>query len=97
MENSLIDVRKGLLMLEQQGQNEDFDLLNLENKIEVLNYALIESVSIYWPNLALNWIEKKPIIISDFLRDALLKSIDKPWAKQEFKQKIKRILKQKQY
>lgn len=67
MENSLIDVRKGLLMLEQQGQNEDFDLLNLENKIEVLNYALIESISIYWPNLALNWVEKNRLLLVIFL------------------------------
>ncbi|MCH7387092.1 hypothetical protein MMO39_07240 [Acinetobacter modestus] len=97
MRNDLIDVRKGLLLLEQQDQNESFDKLDIENKVNILNYALGESVSIYWPNLALNWIEKNPNILNDYLRDSLLVSIDKPWAKQDFKNKIRRVLRQKTY
>lgn len=93
MENNLIDPRKGLLMLEKQDQNVAFDLLNIDNKLEILNFALTASVSIYWPNLALSWIEKNPNIINDALKHTLLLSINKPWAKQDFKQKIRRVLK----
>ena len=93
MESNLTDARNGLLMLEKQDQNNDFDLLNIDNKLEILNFALTESVSIYWPNLALSWIEKNPNIINDALKHALLSSINKPWAKQDFKQKIRRVLK----
>ncbi|WP_336042261.1 hypothetical protein [Acinetobacter dispersus] len=97
MRNDFIDVRKGLLLLEQQDQNENFDILDIENKLNILNYALSESVSIYWPNLALNWIERNPNILNDYLRESLLVSIDKPWAKQHFKNKIRRVLRQKTY
>lgn len=93
MKSDLFDVRNGLLMLEQYGDNQDFELLTSENKIEVLSYALTESVSIYWPNLALEWIEINSYIINDSLRDILLKSTHKPWAQQVFKQKIRKILK----
>lgn len=92
MENNLTDARNGLLMLEKQDQNDDFDLLNNDNKLEILNFALTRSVSIYWPNLALNWIEKNPNIINDALKGTLLMSINEPWAKQDFKQKVKRVL-----
>jgi len=94
MKNTFLDVRKGLLMLEEQNQN--FDSLDMEKKLEIINFALTESVSVYWPNLALSWIEKNPNIISAPLRAKLLESMNKPWAKHEFKQKIKRILKNNQ-
>ena len=94
MKNNFLDVRKGLLMLEDQKQN--FDSLDMEKKLEIINFALTESVSVYWPNLALSWIEKNPNIISAPLRAKLLESMNKPWAKHEFKQKIKRILKNNQ-
>lgn len=94
MKNTFLDVRKGLLMLEEQNQN--FDSLDMEKKLEIINFALTESVSVYWPNLALSWIEKNPNIISAPLQAKLLESMNKPWAKHEFKQKIKRILKNNQ-
>ncbi|ENW03209.1 hypothetical protein [Acinetobacter beijerinckii] len=93
MENNLIDVRKGLLLLEQHDKNADFDILDVENKVNILNYALSESVSIYWPNLALNWIEKNPYIISNSLENVLLELANKSWVKQAMKQKIRRLLK----
>jgi len=94
MKNNFLDVRKGLLMLEDQKQN--FDSLDMEKKLEIINFALTESVSVYWPDLALKWIEKNPNIISAPLCAKLLESMSKPWAKHEFKQRIKKILKNNQ-
>ncbi|MCH7307499.1 hypothetical protein MMO38_04965 [Acinetobacter sp. NIPH 1852] len=92
-EKHVIDVRQGLLQLEQQECNHNFDELNTENKVKVLQYALSESVSAYWPNLALNWIEKNPKGFTVVLKNILIKSMDKHWADQHYKIRVKRILK----
>ncbi|WP_436861228.1 hypothetical protein [Acinetobacter haemolyticus] len=88
-----MDVRRGLLLLEQQECNQSFNELNAENKAKVLQYALGESVSVYWPNLALNWIEKNPESLTTILKGILIESMDKNWANQNYKHRVKRILK----
>ncbi|MDR7016948.1 hypothetical protein [Acinetobacter sp. 3657] len=73
-EQHVIDVRQELLLLGQQECNHNFDELNTENKVKVLQYALSESISAYWPNLALNWIEKNPESLTTILKGILIES-----------------------
>lgn len=89
----LMDVRHGLLLLEQQECNQSFNELNAENKVKVLQYALGETVSVYWPNLALNWIENNPESLTTILKGILIESMGKHWANQHYKHRVKRILK----
>ena len=92
------DIRKGLLILEI-----GYDKLcqaDVSAKIlvsfpedEVLLFALNDSISSYWPQLALNWIESKNKEITPDLKEALDNVLLAKWAKQDFKHRVKRYLK----
>ena len=62
------DVRDGLLLLEMDENSLEKYTYSLEDIRNVVIYALSESVSNYWPELALRWLQKKPEYIdSDIL------------------------------
>ena len=54
------DVRDGLLLLEMDENSLEKYTYSLEDIRNVVIYALSESVSNYWPDLALNWLQKRP-------------------------------------
>ncbi|WP_216070870.1 hypothetical protein [Acinetobacter haemolyticus] len=62
------DVRDGLLLLEMDENSLGKYTYSLKDMRKVVIYALSESVSNYWPELALRWLQKKPEYIdSDIL------------------------------
>ena len=62
------DVRDGLLLLEMDENRLKEYTYTLNDMKKVLLFALSESVSNYWPELALNWLQKRPEYIdSDVL------------------------------
>lgn len=62
------DVRGGLLLLELDENTLEKYTYSLEDMRNVVIHALSESVSNYWPELALNWLQKRPEYIdSDVL------------------------------
>lgn len=74
------DVRDGLLLLELDENSLEKYINSLEDIRNVIIYALSESVSNYWPELALNWLQKRPEYIdSDILYwiENLIKHKDK--------------------
>ncbi|USE84310.1 hypothetical protein [Acinetobacter tibetensis] len=54
------DVRDGLLLLEMDENSLEKYTYSLKDMKKVVIHALSESVSNYWPELALNWLQKKP-------------------------------------
>lgn len=62
------DVRDGLLLLEMDENSLEKYTYSLKDMRKVVIYALSESVSNYWPELVLNWLQKNPEYIdSDVL------------------------------
>ncbi len=60
---------------------------------DALIFALNESISTYWPQLALDWIDSRQMEISASIREALAFSYTQKWAIQSFKHRIKKLLK----
>ncbi|WP_143135913.1 hypothetical protein [Burkholderia ubonensis] len=57
----------------------------------LIEFALDSSISEYWPSKALSWIEGAPALVSTF--SSLMKGvIDKKWATQSVKHRIKRMI-----
>lgn len=54
------DLRSGLLLLEMDENRLKEYTYTLNDMKNVLLFALSESVSNYWPELALNWLQKRP-------------------------------------
>jgi len=54
------DLRDGLLLLEMDENRLKEYTYTLNDMKKVLLFALSESVSNYWPDLALNWLQKRP-------------------------------------
>jgi len=54
------DLRDGLLLLEMDENRLKEYTYTLNYMKKVLLFALSESVSNYWPELALNWLQKRP-------------------------------------
>ena len=54
------DLRGGLLLLEMDENRLKEYTYTLNDMKKVLLFALSESVSNYWPDLALNWLQKRP-------------------------------------
>lgn len=54
------DLRGGLLLLEMDENRLKEYTYTLNDMKKVLLFALSESVSNYWPELALNWLQKRP-------------------------------------
>lgn len=54
------DLRDGLLLLEMDENSLKTQTYSLKDMKNVLIFALSENVSNYWPELALNWIQKEP-------------------------------------
>ncbi|MGQ9372741.1 hypothetical protein ACUM6W_02655 [Acinetobacter tandoii] len=54
------DVRDGLQLLEMDENSLEKYTYSLKDMKKVVIHALSESVSNYWPELALNWLQKKP-------------------------------------
>lgn len=54
------DLRDGLLLLELDENRLKEYTYTLNDMKNVLLFALSESVSNYWPELALNWLQKRP-------------------------------------
>ena len=62
------DVRSGLLLLEMDENSLEKYTYSLEDIRNIVIFALSESASNYWPELALNWLQKRPEYIdSDVL------------------------------
>ncbi|AUX86923.1 hypothetical protein C3F34_13360 [Acinetobacter sp. ACNIH2] len=82
------DVRDGLLLLEMDENSLEKYTYSLKDMRKVIIYALSESVSNYWPELALNWLQKKPEYLdSDVLYwiDNLIKD------KNKYSQKVRHL------
>lgn len=54
------DLRDGLLLLEMDENRLKEYTYTLNDMKKVILFALSESVSNYWPELALNWLQKRP-------------------------------------
>jgi hypothetical protein len=54
------DLREGLLLLEMDENRLKEYTYTLNDMKKVLLFTLSESVSNYWPELALNWLQKRP-------------------------------------
>lgn len=80
------DLRDGLLLLEMDENSLKKYTYSLKDMKKVLIFALSESVSNYWPELALNWIQKKPEYLDGdilYLIENLIKN------KSKYSQKIR--------
>ena len=59
------DVRSGLLLLEMDENSLEKYTYSLEDIRNIVIFALSESASNYWHELALNWLQKKPEYIDN--------------------------------
>ena len=59
------DVRSGLLLLEMDENSLEKYTYSLEDIRNIVIFALSESASNYCPELALNWLQKKPEYIDN--------------------------------
>ena len=59
------DVRSGLLLLEMDENSLEKYTYSLEDIRNIVIFSLSESASNYWPELALNWLQKKPEYIDN--------------------------------
>ncbi len=82
------DVRDGLLLLELDENSLEKYTYSLEDIRNVVIYALSESVSNYWPELALNWLQKRPEYID---RDVLYWIEDLIKDKNKYSQKVRHL------
>ena len=57
------DVRSGLLLLEMDENSLEKYTYSLEDIRNIVIFALSESASNYWPELALNWLQKNQSIL----------------------------------
>ena len=80
------DVRDGLLLLEMDENSLENHTYSLEDVRNVVIYALSESVSNYWPELALNWLQKRPEYIDS---DVLYWIADLIKDKNKYSQKVR--------
>ena len=87
------DIREGLLVLKKLDKNEidHFDLLD-EDIHQILMFALLDSVSEYWPNLALNFLENNNSYMTLDVKDALINVSKAKWASQRFRHRVRHIL-----
>lgn len=82
------DVRDGLLLLEMDENSLEKYTYSLKDMRKVVIYALSESVSNYWPELALNWLQKKP----EYLDSDVLYSIENLIKdKNKYSQKVRHL------
>ncbi|WP_440599823.1 hypothetical protein ACSF3O_15780 (plasmid) [Acinetobacter soli] len=82
------DVRDGLLLLELDENSLEKYTYSLEDIRNVVIYALSESVSNYWPELALNWLQKRPEYIDS---DVLYWIEDLIKDKNKYSQKVRHL------
>lgn len=92
-----LDIRKLLLILETdvsllKSTSEGFQLLKKLPLESIYSFAITESVSVYWPLLALDWIEQVHLQLSSNLLEVLNVSVKAKWATQVYKQRVKKIL-----
>ena len=59
------DVRSGLLLLEMDENSLEKYTYSLEDIRNIVIFALSESASNYWPELALNWLQAIPEYIDN--------------------------------
>lgn len=82
------DLRDGLLLLEMDENSLEKYTYSLKDMREVVIFALSESVSNYWPELALNWLQKKPEYLDSdvlYLIENLIKD------KNKYSQKVRHL------
>lgn len=88
------DIRNGLLILEKLDKNEmDAQDLNNEDMCQILMFAFSESVSEYWPNLALKVLERNKNYMTDEVKVTLDEASKAKWSTQNFSHREQRILK----
>ena len=88
------DSRNGLLILEKLDKNEvDAQDLNNEDMCQILMFAFSESVSEYWPNLALKVLERNKNYMTDEVKVTLDEASKAKWSTQNFSYREQRILK----
>ena len=81
-------LRGGLLLLEMDENSLEKYTYSFKDMREVVIYALSESVSSYWPELALNWLQKKPEYLDSdvlYLIENLIKD------KNKYSQKVRHL------
>ncbi len=95
---STIDLREALLFLEvgfiklnnsTQGRHLLVDL----PEREMINFAIQDSISSYWPNLALQWLEEKNDALTIDMIEILNLSRQHKWATQEYKHRLYKLIK----
>lgn len=88
------DVRTGLLFLEKIDKYEacvtDFTDEDIK---QILIFAFQESVSEYWPNLALKVLENHKNYMNEQVITALEDASRSKWASQNFRHRVKKLLK----
>lgn len=82
------DLRDGLLLLEMDENRLKEYTYTLNDMKKVLLFALSESVSNYWPELALNWLQKRPEYLDQDILD-LIENIAKN--KKQYSQKTRHL------
>lgn len=97
IEDSMIeDLRHGLLFLEKLDRNEisHSDLMK-EDIEQILIFTFSESVSEYWPNLALNLLDKHSFYMTDKVGEAMRKLLDAKWVGQKMQHKMQKMIRLK--
>ncbi|MCH7340572.1 MULTISPECIES: hypothetical protein [Acinetobacter] len=82
------DLRDGLLLLEMDENSPQKYTYSLKDMKKVIVFALSESVSNYWPELALNWLQKKPEYIDSDVLDLIETLIEN---KTKYSQKVRHL------
>lgn len=82
------DLRDGLLLLEMDENSLQKCTYSLKDMKKVIVFALSESVSNYWPELALNWLQKKPEYIDSDVLDLIETLIEN---KTKYSQKVRHL------
>ncbi|EOR03343.1 MULTISPECIES: hypothetical protein [Acinetobacter] len=82
------DLRDGLLLLEMDENSPQKYTYSLKDMKKVIVFALSESVSNYWPELALNWLQKKPEYIDSDVLDLIETLIGN---KTKYSQKVRHL------
>ena len=88
------DVRTGLLFLEKLDKHETCvtDLVD-EDIHQILIFAFQVSASEYWPKLALKVLENHKNYMNEHLRTVLEEASRMKWASQNFRHRVKKLLK----
>ncbi len=92
-----MEVREGLLILEKGNDQHSEQDMTLEENFEfmqqVLVFALTQSLSEYWPDLALKWMMHYPETITKDALDALNVACDRlPKSAQSFKHRAGQLI-----